>query len=57
MAEEAEDPVVLELPEVTVEEVVVFTTEQAGSSEHGGAVTSLRAKVDVGLYPGLCLTR
>ena len=49
MAEEAEDPVLLELPEVTVEEVVVFTTEQAGSSEHGGAVTSLRAKVDAGL--------
>ena len=29
--------------------VVVFTLEQPGSSEHGGAVTLLRAKTAAGL--------
>ena len=35
--------------EVTVEVVVVFTPEQAGSSEQGGAVMLLRAKTVTGL--------
>ena len=45
MAEEE----LLELLEVAVEAVVVFTLEQAGSSEQGGAVMLLRAKTVTGL--------
>ncbi len=39
----------LEVLEVAVEGVVVFTMEQAGSSEQGGAVMLLRAKTATGL--------